>query len=213
MAVALCLAAMPLCLCQAQAKATMHEVFRAMPDSLVGTLTTNNRLDLIDFFDSKMRAAVTDRLDGEATLDTLAADYLRLTLDGGVGVEMKLLPVDARTDSAGYRVCLVRSYGQPVAESAIEMYSSAWQPLGQPGFVQSEGFPATLLQRTDTATEADHGELQARHPLLTVSFALSPDNTDIVASGVFPLLTGDEKERMPALLSQKTYHWDGETFK
>lgn len=198
---------------EAQSKATMADVFRAMPDSILPTLTTNNRLDLVDFIESKMRAAVTDRLDAEATLDTLTADYLRLTLDAGASVELKLLPTSTATDSAGYCICVVRHFGSPAVESAVRVYGSAWNDEGTPASLLEEGFTQSLLHRPDTVSEAAYKEWQAHRPLLTVAFSLSPDKAALVARPHFPLLTGDEKERFICFLCEKTLVWDGKTFK
>ena len=43
----------------------MKDVFRLMPDSLFPTLSANNRLDMIDFMDSQMKAEVTNLLGGK----------------------------------------------------------------------------------------------------------------------------------------------------
>ena len=72
--------------------ADMKDVFSAMPDSVLPTLTRNNRLDMIDFVSSGMKAVVNDVFNEKSTLDTLTADYLHITLSEAVKVEMKLLP-------------------------------------------------------------------------------------------------------------------------
>ena len=70
----------------------IKDVFTAMPDSVLPTLSRNNRLDMIDFVLSGMKAEVNDVFDEKSTLDTLTADYLHITLSEAVKVEMKLLP-------------------------------------------------------------------------------------------------------------------------
>ena len=64
----------------------MKDVFSAMPDSVLPTLTRNNRLDMIDFKVSGMKAEVNDVFDDKSTLDTLTADYLHITLSEAVKV-------------------------------------------------------------------------------------------------------------------------------
>ncbi len=39
---------------------TAKQLFRAMPDSILPLLTTNNRADCTDFMDSKMKAEVVN---------------------------------------------------------------------------------------------------------------------------------------------------------
>ena len=54
----------------------VREVFKSMPDSLAPYLTTNNRLDMIDFMDAKMKSVVTNLLEGETEMLALTDDSL-----------------------------------------------------------------------------------------------------------------------------------------
>ena len=113
----------------------IKDVFSAMPDSVLPTLTRNNRLDMVDFIDSGMKAEVNDVFDGKATLDTLTADYLHLTLSEAVKVEMKLLQSsEALADTSDCVVCVVMTYGIKPKESSVRMFTSKWSPLPVPGF-------------------------------------------------------------------------------
>ena len=47
---------------------TIRDVFRQMPDSLMPYLSTNNRLDFIDFLDSNMKAEVKNQFDGKSEM-------------------------------------------------------------------------------------------------------------------------------------------------
>ena len=69
----------------------MAELFKQMPDSLMPYLTTNNKLDMLDFIDAGMEAKVTNKFDGESILCELDSTYIRLKLNTSVEVEMKLL--------------------------------------------------------------------------------------------------------------------------
>ena len=108
----------------------IKDVFSAMPDSVLPTLTRNNRLDMVDFVASGMKAEVSDVFDGKATLDTLTADYLHLTLSEAVKVEMKLLPSSSQlADSASHVICMVMTYGKQPIESKVTLFTSQWAPL------------------------------------------------------------------------------------
>ena len=110
--------------------ADMKDVFTVMPDSVLPTLTRNNRLDMIDFVASGMKAEVNDVFDEKSTLDTLTADYLHITLNEAVKVEMKLLPTSRQlADSADNVVCVVMTYGKQPIESKVTLYTSKWTPL------------------------------------------------------------------------------------
>lgn len=108
----------------------MKDVFSAMPDSVLPTLTRNNRLDMIDFKVSGMKAEVNDVFDDKSTLDTLTADYLHITLSEAVKVEMKLLPSSSQlADSASHVICMVMTYGKQPIESKVTLFTSQWTPL------------------------------------------------------------------------------------
>ena len=69
-----------LALGQALQAQKMRDVFAAMPDSVLGIMTKNNRLDCIDFIENDMEAKVRNRFDGFSVLKALTVDYLDLQL-------------------------------------------------------------------------------------------------------------------------------------
>ena len=69
-----------LALGQALQAQKMRDVFAAMPDSVLGIMTKNNRLDCIDFIENTMAAKVHNRFDGDTELKALTVDYLELQL-------------------------------------------------------------------------------------------------------------------------------------
>ena len=78
---------------------TLRDVFRQMPDSLMPTLTQNNRLDFLDFLDAGMKAEVKNRLGGTSVMMTLTADSLSLQVSPALRVDMLLLPLAEPIDS------------------------------------------------------------------------------------------------------------------
>ena len=111
----------------------IKDVFTAMPDSVLPTLSRNNRLDMIDFVLSGMKAEVNDVFDEKSTLDTLTADYLHITLSEAVKVEMKLLPSSRQlADSTDHVVCVVMTYGIKPIESNVQLFTSKWTALPSP---------------------------------------------------------------------------------
>ena len=54
----------------------MRDVFKQMPDSLIPYLSSNNRLDFIDFIDSKMDAEVANSLGGKSRMQKLTDKYV-----------------------------------------------------------------------------------------------------------------------------------------
>lgn len=198
---------------QAQQTTTMADVFRIMPDSILPTLTQTNRLDMLDFNEAKMRAAVTDRLDTEATLDTLTSRYLAIQLGKGVAVQMRLLPSpSALPDSAEWIVAVVRRYGTPPMEASVRLYTAKWHSVEMPPVV-TEAVKRQLTVRPDTMTEATFAELSAPASDMMVDMQLSASDDSLLLTPHFALLTTDEKAKYPAILATKKLDWTGKTFK
>ena len=114
---------------------TMREVFRQMPDSLLPYLSENNRLDFIDFMDSKMNAEVSNALGGKSRMVKLTDTYTAISLNEASTLEMCLLPVSEPVDSASHIVCLVYTYGKESRESTVSFYSLRWRALQSSDYI------------------------------------------------------------------------------
>lgn len=62
------------------AKASVREAWLMMPDSLLPYLNKNQRLELLELRDMKVKAEVKNLLNGNTVMDTLTTNYLSLTL-------------------------------------------------------------------------------------------------------------------------------------
>ena len=120
---------------QASARTPMRQWLVAMPDSVMTLLTKNNRLDFIDFYDAKMEAVVTNRLEGKSRMDTLTDDFVHMEYTKSTEVTMKLLPVNDSTDI----LCMVTTAKAAVHDSRIAFYDAQWQPLEVTGYICEPG--------------------------------------------------------------------------
>ena len=137
-----------LALGQALQAQKMRDVFAAMPDSVLGIMTKNNRLDCIDFIENDMEAKVRNRFDGFSVLKALTVDYLDLQLTPNCRVEMKLLPAE---DTLNY-ICVARTYSGPVTETKVTLYAPDWNVLPEEKWIP---FPA-YADFWETAAFAGH---------------------------------------------------------
>ena len=171
---------------QVQAK-SIREVWTAMPDSMIPYLTKTLRLEMLDFTDMGVRADVKNVFGGVSEMDTLTADYLKVTLNVSSELQMKMLPVQG-SDSV---VCVVRTYMGPVAESIVSVYSQDW----------------TLIRTLDftAAMETDEESL--------LSACLSAEDNTLFLKKEKILASKEDKEAGKDVVKQTTVKWDGETFK
>ena len=109
----------------------MESVFRQMPDSLIPTLSENNRLDMIDYINSNMKAQVTNLLGGKSEMLVMTNDSLCIHVSDGLTVRMLLLKSMEMIDSCEYVVCFAQTFGVDSLNlsTQIDYYTPKWQKL------------------------------------------------------------------------------------
>ena len=170
------------------AQTPMSQVLKQMPDSIVPYLSENNKLDIIDFLDSKMKAEVHNLLDGKTELLTMKERSAALQLNEASRLDIRLLDVEEPIDSASQIVCLVSTYGTDVQESRVAFYSLRWHPLPTARFV-------TLPAEMFTASFSD----DAAHPVLSLRMAHQLDRPA-------------NEEQKPIEETTTNLKWSGKTF-
>ena len=113
---------------------TLRDAFRQMPDSLMPTLTQNNRLDFLDFLDAGMKAEVKNRLGGTSVMMTLTADSLSLQVSPALRVDMLLLPLAEPIDSMNQVVVVGETFlaDSVYGETAVRYFSTDWKLIPTP---------------------------------------------------------------------------------
>ena len=121
--------------CQVSAQdLKMQDVFRQMPASLLPTLSENNRLDMLDFMDSKMKAEVKNRLGGTSEMTALTDSTLTIRMSNALQVDMLLLKTTENADADGEVICLIETFGTDSLslESKVRFFTPSWQLLKEP---------------------------------------------------------------------------------
>ena len=118
--------------CQVSAQdMKMQDFFRQMPASLLPTLSENNRLDMLDFMDSKMKAEVTNRLGGKSEMTVLTDSTLTIRVSDALTVELLLLRSE-NTDKN--LLCLIETFGRDSLslDSQVRFFTPSWERLNEP---------------------------------------------------------------------------------
>ena len=118
----------------------MADVFKQMPDSLMPYLTTNNRLDMIDFMEARMKAEVTNLLDGKSEMTALADDSLSIRMSNALQVDLRFVERDSIV------IAFTKNYRISDTQQMVvtRYYSTAWRPLLIP-----EEISSTLTRRDE----------------------------------------------------------------
>ena len=125
----------------------IREIFKQMPDSLMPYLTQNNKLDMMDFMDAKMKAAVDNQLGGESEMTFLSDDSLCIKMSESMTLELKVL----RNENEPV-VLLKRTYQIKERQKEIltGRYFSSWRPISD---ISVE---STLLKRDEEMLEKSY---------------------------------------------------------
>jgi hypothetical protein len=123
-----------------EAQITIGTLFKEMPDSLMPLLTKNNRLDMIDFLEAKMKAVVTNRLEGESEMTILTKDSMAVKMDSAMNVSLYLLNAPVEYDSCKQVICMETTYTLASInerETTIKYFSVRWKPIS--GIILTNG--------------------------------------------------------------------------
>ncbi len=181
----------------------MRDVFASAPDSIFPLLTTNNRLDCIDFIENAMPARVKNLMDETVELTALTDTYLSLTLSVAERIDMRLLPL---ADSTHY-VALVRTYFGPVGESVIEFYTSDWRPLPQAKQLVLPRYEDFFVQ-SDTLPRADLKEFGRLFTYRLVQAALSPSAPTLTFTLSLDELPEEVRREVAPYVRPQIYRWN-----
>lgn len=105
--------------------ADMRELFVSMPDSVLPLLTKNNRLDMLDFIDSNMKATVRNRLDRESELVSIDSNSFSLSYTANSDIEVRLFYY---RDSIPV-ICMIHTVKAPVSDSRIRFFDTGWNAV------------------------------------------------------------------------------------
>ena len=111
------------------------DYFREIPDSILPTLSLNNRLDMLDFMESKMKAEVTNSLGGKSEMTLLTDSTLSIHMSKALKVDMLLLTPEASADTDSEEVlCLIETFGcdSLSQESKVRFFTLSWELLNEP---------------------------------------------------------------------------------
>ena len=170
------------------AQTSMSQVFKQMPDSVVPYLSENNKLDLIDFLDSNMKAEVHNQLEGKTELLSLTEHAAVLQLNEATRLDFRLLDVAEPVDSANQILCLISTYGSDIRDSQLTFYSAGWRKLDAAPYI-------TLPAEMFTASFSD----DEKQPVLTLTMA-------------HPLDRPANEEQKPLKETLTNLKWNDKTF-
>jgi len=184
---------------------TASELFVALPDPALLSLTVSDRLDLIDMYKAGEKAIVKNQFGDSCSLLRMTNDYLQI-LTGKNTVELFLLPMINDSKITG----LIQTVCTPVCDSKLEFYSVTWKKLDASIFITFAGKYDFLKEGTNPA---DENVKDALIPL-DISFMklhYDPDKKELQQYYTTPdyLSEPDREKVMPYLTeTPKIFKWN-----
>lgn len=105
------------------AQLTARSAFTSAPSSLLPTLTANQRLDMLDYYDSGLDRASKDVLGTECRIDTLSANVITISIGSIRNLSFYIL------DSEGKKpiIMAIDRLRTPAVDSSMSFYNSKWE--------------------------------------------------------------------------------------
>ena len=193
-----------------QAK-SMSEIWASLPDSIIPYLDGAHRTQMTEYIKMGLKGDVDHSLAGKSVMDTLTADYIHLTLNESVVMELKRLP-DGGADSL---LCVVTTWKGPAEESSVSFFSQDWKPIELAHAFAGKSLPDLadeLTQKPDTMDDTRFGELRSMLDPLMVNARLTPSNDQLRVRLAIPLLSADDKKAAEVIIRELVLTWDGNAF-
>ena len=116
------------------------DAFRQMPDSILPYLTANNRLDMLDFMDSHMKARVQNKFEGYSEMLSLADDSLTIQMSAVMRLTLRMVTSADEVDGSRQLISLERTISQTSADADGKM---------QPKMIRHHDFYSVLWRKLD----------------------------------------------------------------
>lgn len=194
----------------AQAK-SMSEIWANLPNSAIPYLDRAHRMQMTQYIKMGLKGDVDHSLAGKCVMDTLTSDYIHVTLNESVVMEMKKLPY-ADADSL---LCVVTTWMGPAEESTVCFFSQDWEAFNLPHAFDGKDMielADEMIWKPDTMESKRFGELRSMIDPVMVRANLAPDNYQLRIRLAMPLLCAADKKTVSAITNELILLWNGSSF-
>lgn len=189
------------------ARGGIREVFTEFASPTLDPLDRNERLDMLDYFDSGLATPVTSAL-GEACVIT-SADDNSLCIDMGAGTTVSLYMLKTGKDSI---VMQITDLSLPAVDSTIEFYNTDSQPLSADKFLPHLWLSDWTVRRLSADERLD---LENNMGFIMYKADYDAATGNLVLTGSFSDYLPEESLKVTEkfLKPRLTLQWSGKKFK
>ena len=160
--------------------------FAQMPDSVVPHMTKNNRLDMMDFMDAKMKAEVTNKLGGKSEMTDMSASYMRITISKSCDMQIRSL------HSAAGDTLMAVAITIDSTDSELFVYDLQWNRIGD-----------DMIPELLGSTMTQQGYMGC--------ISLNAHDTTAMVTLSNPFILPDEKGDAPSMPQPFMVRWDAQS--
>ncbi|BAG83417.1 MAG: hypothetical protein Pg6B_06880 [Candidatus Azobacteroides pseudotrichonymphae] len=179
---------------------TVKDVFLSMPESMLLSLNSSNRKDLVDLYDAHTQSVILNAFKDTVILENLTKNYLLLKMNN---YSLQLIVLPMINDSKLY--CIIHTICNSVCDSRIEFYSISWKQLQASLFITPVAEPYFIDRNSDNIT-LDISFIQFTYDpetLLLQQFYNTPECMSV-----------ENRQKIQPFIRKKvkTYKWNGIRF-
>ena len=189
----------------AAAQGTVANAFKNAPSNVIPLLSTDARLDMIDYFTSNMSTPSKNEQGGKSRIDAMSNESMHIILTPASQLQIVALPAGA--DSL---IAVISTVITPAPDSKMTVYSGDWQRN-----LTAKTFAQPDLKEWLTNEGKNHAdEVEIQLPFMLVSYAYDPESKTLTMTNNSESFLAREVYDMirPYLRESLTYRWNGKKF-
>lgn len=110
---------------------TAAEAFADAPFDVAGIFDRNTRLDMIDYYNSRLSTPSANTLQGRSYIKSLTPESILIAVSDSTSMQIAMVPL--KNDTI---IAVIESIKTPYADSSVRFYRSDWSAFPQPEMPQ-----------------------------------------------------------------------------
>ena len=189
-----------LCLSQSVISQSIEDLYVKMPDILNPTLSSQNRLELLEYHKVHQSDSVQNRYGNQAYLLVMDTLNERLLVKN-TPTSMFEMKINYLKDSLPY-IGIIKTICAPVCHSTIEFYDTAWNVIPLQ-FVMPKAVKWLMPANIDNDI-VDQDWVKKSLEISFISLSFAPDNDDIIAkNNTLDFLSEADRKIIKPYVSEK----------
>ncbi|MGN1376091.1 MAG: DUF3256 family protein [Prevotella sp.] len=200
--------------CAAHAATNIADIVSSMPKELIPYINDNMKAELVNSVKNGDTISINSMLEEKIAIDSITNDFIRIKATKTTTIQLRLLPVSDSTSI----ICMVKTLEVPIRKSKVSLFTTSWSPVdsdyGLPTFADTSDTIDTLTCKPEDMSEDKFREIVACiDPVVTYADISSADGSITFGLSISPFVTSDERREIKRIIRQKTFKWDGVSFK